>query len=228
MDPTITAAWISGGVGALGIVSTAVTAWIGSRSTSKATEQAIAAGAANTRATLAAAREDRLWEKRCAVYEETLRQLLYTQSKRRDELRGYRWDKDSEQKLKELYDAYEPPGFFESRARLTAYASDVVIAASNAADKAHGEVRAARLQLEELREQIRTAQLNGTPQSAPDGETMMNANRQISSAREAADDADDVLVNIIRDELRSKPEAALQPVTALPAVRRRFWLRRRD
>jgi hypothetical protein len=225
MNPQIAAALISGGVGAVGIVGTAVTAWIGSRNTRDATEQAIAAGADNIRATLLAAHDAWLREKRCAVYEETLRELLHCQSKRRHELRGYRWDKASEEQLKDFYDAYEPPGFFEWRSRLAAYASDVVIAASNAADKAHGEVRARCSQLEALREQIRTAQLNGTPQSAPSGETMMNANRQINSALEEAESADDALINIIREELRSKPEAIMPP-PARPAVRRRFQLRR--
>ena len=207
-------------VGVAGVAATAVTAWIGFWNTRKATERTVEAGAANTRATLAAAREDRLWEKRCAVYEETLRELLYTQSKRRHELHGFRWDEASEERLKDFYDAYERPGFFEWRSRLAAYASDVVIAASNAADKAHGEVRARCSQLGELREQIRTAQLNGTPQSAPTGETMMSANRKINDALEEAESADDALINIIREELRSRPDAATAP-PALPAVRRR-------
>lgn len=226
MNPQIAAALISGGVGALGIAGTVVTSVVGSKNTRRATEQAVAAGVANTRATLLAAHDAWLREKRCTVYEETLRELLYRQSKRLNDLRGYRWDEGSEQQLKEFYDAYEAPGFFESRARLASYASDVVLAASNAAGKAHGEVRARWMQLGELREQIRTAQLNGTPQSAPDGETMMNANRQINSAREAADATDDALIEIIRVELRIRPEAAMPP-PALPAVRRRFRLRRK-
>lgn len=226
MNPQIAAALISGGVGAIGIVGTAVTSVVGSKNTRKATEQAVAASAANTRATLLAAHDAWLREKRCAVYEQTLRELLYRQSKRHHDLRGYRWDEGSEQELKDFYNAYEPPGFFESRASLAAYASDVVMAASNAAGKAHGEVRAGCLQLGELREQIRTAQLNGTPQSAPDAETMMNANRQINSAREAADATDDALIMIIRAELRSQPEAAMPPAE-VPAVRRGFWHRRK-
>lgn len=219
VDSTIAAACISGGVGVVGVVGTTVTAWIGTRNTRKATEQAIAAGAANTRATLAAAREDRLWEKRCAVYEEMLTELLYRQSKRLNELREYRWDEASEQQLKKFYDAYEPSGFFESRARLVTYASDAVLEGSNASGKAHGEVRARCSELEGLKEQIRTAQANGTPQSAPGGETTMEASRQINNARKVADAIDDALIIVIRDELRSKPEAALSPV-ALPAPQR--------
>lgn len=226
MNPQIAAALISGGVGAVGIVGTVVTAWIGSRNTRKATERTVEAGAVNTRATLLAAHDAWLREKRCAVYEQTLRELLYRQSKRHHELRGYRWDEGSEQELKDFYNAYEPPGFFESRASLAAYASDVVMAASNAAGKAHGEVRAGCLQLEELREQIRTAQLNGTPQSAPSGDTMMNANRQINSAREAADAMDDGLIMIIREELRRQPNAAM-PTTEVLGPRHGFLRHRK-
>ena len=77
VDPTIAAAWITGGVGALGIAGTVVTAIVGSRNTRRATEATIAAGTATTAATLTAARDDRLWEKRCAAYEETLTALLH-------------------------------------------------------------------------------------------------------------------------------------------------------
>lgn len=115
MNPAITAAWISGGVGALGIVSTAVTAWIGARNTRQATQRTVEAGAASTRATLAAAREDRLWERRAAAYEETLTGLLYRQLKRRHDLREFRWDEASEQELKNVFDGYDPPGLFESQ-----------------------------------------------------------------------------------------------------------------
>ena len=82
MDPTITAAWITAGVGALGIAGTVATAVVGSRNTRMATERTIAAGAATTAATLAAARDDRLWDKPCVVYEETLADLPHQQAKR--------------------------------------------------------------------------------------------------------------------------------------------------
>src|ERR1700733_12198675 len=92
VDPTIAAAWITGGVGALGIAGTVVTAIVGSRNTRRATEATIAAGTATTAAPLTAARDDRLWEKRCAAYEETLTALLHRRMQRRHDLRGFRWD----------------------------------------------------------------------------------------------------------------------------------------
>ena len=139
MDATITAALISGGVGALGIVGTVVTSVVGSRNTGRATEQAIAAGAANTRATLAAAREDRLWDKRAAVYEETLAAVAYRQSGLTAALR------DGDVAGEELEKALQSYGSLEWAAmqgRLNAYASDAVSGASLASVVAHGTTRA--------------------------------------------------------------------------------------
>jgi hypothetical protein len=224
VDPTITAALISGAVGALGIAGTVATAVVGSRNTRRATEQSVGAGAANTRATLAAAREDRLWEKRAAAYEETLTGLLHRQAQRHFDLRKYRVYGEEEQKLKEFYQNYELPGVFEAQGRLVAYASDAVMDTFNASRGAHAKVRVQYSHRAALQEQIRTAQANGTPQSAPDGGTMMDAQRKLDAALEAADAADEALIKVIRDELRSKPEAATLPAL-LPAKRPRFWQR---
>jgi hypothetical protein len=227
VNPTIVAALISGGVGAVGIVSTAVTAWIGSRNTRRATEQAIAAGAANTRATLLAAHDAWLREKRAAAYEENLTGLLHRQAKRHHDLRGFRWDAATEEQLEKVFDGYDPPGLFEVQGRLVAYASDAVKDAFDIASSAHSEVRASYAHRAALRESARLAQESGRLEGVPNADTMMNAHRQLNSAQEAANAADDALIKVIRDELRSRPEAALQPVAALPAVRRRFRQRRK-
>ena len=213
-------------VGALGVVATAVTAWIGSWNTRRATERTVEAGAATNRATLAAAREDRLWEKRAAAYEASLTELLYRQAHRQYELRKYRLDDDSEQKLKDFYEDYELPGVFEAQSRLVAYSSDAVVDAFQATKTAHAAVRMAYSRVEMFREQIRAAQANGSPRSAPDGDEIMDAQHKLDDELEAADATDEALIKVIRDELRSRPEAALPP-TRLPAVRRRFQLRHR-
>jgi hypothetical protein len=223
VDPTIEAAWIAGGVGALGVVATVITAWIGSRNTRKATEQTVGGGIASTMATLAAAREDRLWDKRAAAYEETLTGLLHRQAKRRHDLRGYRWDEASEQQLKEFFDSYDPPPSFEVQGRMVAYASEAVLDAFENANRAHGEVRTWCSHQEGLREQIRMAQESGRPQAAPDGETMIDARKKLDSAVQDAEAKDVLLIKSIRDELRSKPEAAILPATVPPAKRRGFW-----
>jgi hypothetical protein len=226
MDPTIAAAWITGGVGGLGIAGTVATAIVGSRSTRKATETTVAAGAATTAATLAAAREDRLWEKRCAGYEETLAGLLYRQSRRREDFNMYRWDGVTEQQVKEFFDAYEPPRFFEAQGRLLAYASDAVIAASNGASKAHGEVRELFQQYQMMADDNKRASETGQHGTAHDGKETVEVLRAVLSTFKDAEAKDDLLIVAIRDELRSKPEAAILPASATPAKRRRFWHRR--
>jgi hypothetical protein len=56
---------------------------------------------------------------------------------------------------------------------------------------------------------------------------MLDAQRQLDSALEAADAADEALIKVIRDELRSKPEAAMLRAS-LPAQRRSIWDRHHE
>ena len=112
-----------------------------------------------------------------------------------------------------------------SSSRLGAYASDAVLDALEAASLAHSEVRARYAHRDALREQIRLARESGRPQAAPDGQTMLDAHRQIDPALQEAEVKDEVLIKLMRDELRSKPEAAALPA-AVPVRRRRFWHRR--
>lgn len=209
VDPTITAAWISGGVGALGIVSTAVTAWIGTRNTRKATEQAIAAGADNTRAMLAAAREDRLWERRAAAYEETLTAVLHRQAEHRNKLRRYRLDDKSEQLLKDWLASYSPPGWFEAEARLLAYASDKVVTTFEETEQAKIAVWELHLRRLTIAEDNRLAAESGNPAGAHDGDVATKVRNDMDKALAASETKDLALITLIREELRSKPEAAL-------------------
>ncbi len=226
MDPTIEAAWIAGGVGALGVIATVITAWIGSRNTRLATEATIAAGAATTAATLAAAREDRLWDKRCAAYEETLTALLHRQAKRQEDMREYRLDEAYEQQVKEFFAAYEPPGFFETQGRLLAYASNPVIAASNCASKEHAEVRRLYQQYLMMADDNKRATTSGQFGIAHGGEETIAALDAAKAALKRAGFRDDLLIAIIREELSSKPEAATLPAE-VPARHRGFWHRRK-
>jgi hypothetical protein len=204
MDPTIAAAWITGGVGGLGIAGTVATAIVGSRSTRKATETTVAAGAATTAATLAAAREDRLWERRAAAYEEFLTGLLIRQAKRRYGLREDALDVDQ---LETIHDDSDPLGPPEAQGRLTAYASDAVLEAFRFAGQAHIQV---------------VVQTNGMVDGFKE---TIAARRAVDLPAKAAEAADEALIKLIRNELRRKPEAAVVPATAL-AKRRRFWHRR--
>ena len=110
MDHTIEAAWIAAVSAAVGVGGTVTIGVVGFRSSRNSANQAIAAGAAATAATNAA-REDRLWEKHAAAYEDTLRGLLYRQAKRRHELRTYRLPEDDEQQLGDFFAGDEPAGW---------------------------------------------------------------------------------------------------------------------
>jgi len=208
VQPQVEAAWIATGTGSVGIISTAVIAYLGFRNSRKATEATIAGGSANTVATLAAAREDRLWEKRAAAYEETLAELRHRLMKRRHDLRGYRMDEASEQQLKEFFDSYHAPGWFQAQARLTAYASDPVLAAFEASEQAHHEVWARYQRYRMMADDNKRATETGQFGSAHDGEETLAARRAVDPAVEEAEAQDQALIKLIRDELRSIPEAA--------------------
>jgi hypothetical protein len=223
VTPTIEAAWIAAGVAGFGVVSTATVAVVGFRSTKNATIRAIAATTANTMATLAAAREDRLWEKRAAAYEEIIGVLTHRQMKRQHELRMYRLTEEGEQQLKDFFDSFDPPGWFESQARLLAYASDGVREAFEATRRADLQASGLYQSYVMLAEDNRLAAASGDPGAATDGETMIKARTAVNPAVEEADAKAEVVIKLIRDELRSKPAST---TTALePSIHRR---RRRD
>jgi hypothetical protein len=223
VTPTIEAAWIAAGAAGFGVVSTATVAVVGFRSTKNATIRAIAASTANTKATLAAARRDRLWDKQGAAYEEVIAALQHRQMKRQHELRMYRLDEDSEQQLKDFFASYEPPGWFQAQARLRAYASDEVWEAFEATRRADLEVWGLRLRWSMLAEDARQAVESGNPGAAPDGEVMIKARRDINPALQEAEAKDEVVIKLIREELRSEPESTGMALE--PSIRRR---RRRD
>ena len=224
VDPTIAAAWIAGGVGALGIIGTVTATIVGSRNTKRATEATIAAGAATTTATLTAAREDRLWEKQCAAYEATLEALLYRQQKLRHDLRMYRLDEDSEEKLKDFFGSYEPPGWFPAQARLDAYASEPVMDAFKVTIEAHASALLRYQRYSTMADDNKLAAQSGQSGTAHGGEETIAALRAVNLAIEDAEAKDDQLIRLIRDELRSKPEAATLPATP-PIKRHRLWRR---
>jgi hypothetical protein len=138
----------------------------------------------------------------------------------------YRLDEESEQKLKDFFASYQPPGWFEAQARLVAYASDAVRHAFDATQQADREVSDRYRQWLTLGDDNRRAAESGNPGAAHDGGTTMQAHRAIGPALEEAEAKDQALIDAIRDELLSKPEAALT-ITQTPAPQREFWRRRR-
>lgn len=219
VDPVITAAWIAAAVGAAGIAGTVVTAWLGSRNTRMATEKTIAAGAATTAATLTAAREDRLWDKRCVAYEETLAGLL---DERKNFLHGVEMvDLPDGGKELMIVPSHDSPEWVQRQSRLYAYASDAVLAASAAAEDAHTQVQQKQYVLVLL-----TQQSPGVPLTQQHGEAVQRAAETFNAAIDAGRAAEDALIEVIRAELRAGPEAATLPAT-VPPERRRIWHRQR-
>lgn len=227
VNPQIAAALISGGVGAIGIVGTVVTSVVGSKNTRQATARTVEAGTAANRATLIAGREDRLWERRAAAYEEALTSLLHRQAKRHFDLRDYRVTAEIEQNMNDFYEGYELPGLFETEGRLVAYASNPVIKAYRATRSAHAAVQVAQSHRTALQVSNRLAAQTARPEGAASGEIMTDAQRKLSSALREADAADETLIEIIRTELRSRPEAAMPPA-GVPAVHRGLFHRRKS
>jgi hypothetical protein len=228
MDPTIAAAWIGAGVGGgvalVGVVGTVATSMVNSNNTRKATERTVEAGTAANRATLVAAREDRLWEKRCAAYEETMAELHHRQSQRFEGL----FDGSPERELNDIFGGSDSRERYERQGRLAAYASDSVRAASHAATMADLDVVQRGAEVAKLRDQLNAVgTLDREPH--PEQKTMLAESlAKLNSAFKAKITAERALIEVIRDELRSRPEAAMvPPVPALPATRRRF-LRRQD
>ena len=105
VDPIITAAWVTGGLAAVGIAGTVMSSIAGSRNTRMAAEQTAEAARTATLATLAAAREGQRWEREDAAYVETIAGVLRRQRQRRY-LATNPLSEDSEQ-LRDFLDAHE-------------------------------------------------------------------------------------------------------------------------
>ena len=205
VDPIITAAWITGGVAAVGIVGTVMSSIVGSRNTRVAAEQTVEAARAATMATLAAAREGQRWEREHAAYVETIAGVLRRQRQRRS-LVTASLSEDSEQ-LRDFLDAHDPPGWLEAQARLIACASEWVKDAAEASRQAHLEVWARVHRYRLMDDDNRMALESGR---APfDGRDLVAARRDIEAAIADADAMDNLLVTLIREEQRSNGRTVL-------------------
>jgi hypothetical protein len=202
MDPTILASVIAGG-------AATVVAIVGYLFNWSSTRKTIEAGTANTVRALDAARDDRVWDKRAAAYEETLAGMLYRQAKQQDRMRLLRYGPDYEKGLQDFYASYDPPSWFVTQARLLAYASQEVKDAFDAAFTAEVEVRT---RYEEWKEKTEHAE----------GLAALSALESVKSAMEDASAKDDALVAAIRAGLHGKPskQLSLRPESpAAPAPR---------
>ena len=155
-----------------------------------------------------------MWERRAAAYEEALTGLLHRQAKRHFDLREHRVT--DEKKMSDFYESYQLPGIFETESGLTAYASNPVLEAHRATRGAHAGVVAAYSHRAALRDSNRMAAQTGRMEGVASQEIMTDAQRKLDASLQDADARDDALIEIIRTELRSRPEAAM-PQAEVPA-----------
>ena len=208
VDPIITAAWITGGVAAVGIAGTVMSAIVGSRNTRMAADQTVEAARAATIASLEAAREGQRWEREHAAYVETIAGVLRRQRQRRY-LVTNSLSEDSEQ-LRDFLDVHDPPGWLEAQARLIACASEWVKDAAEASRQAHLEVWARVHRYRLMGDDNRLGLESGRPGGAPfDGSELVAARNDIDAAIADADAMDNLLVTLIREEQRSNGRAVL-------------------
>src|ERR1700722_11248988 len=165
VDLIITAAWITGGVAAVGIAGTVMSSIVGSRNTRVAAEQTVEAARAATMATLAAAREGQRWEREHAAYVETIAGVLRRQRQRRY-LVTNSLSEESEQ-LRDFLDAHDPPGWLEAQARLIACAPAWGEEPAEASRQAHLEVWARGHRYRLVGGDNRMALESGHPGGAP-------------------------------------------------------------
>jgi hypothetical protein len=171
--------------------------------------EAIDAGAANTRASLSAAREDRLWERRADSYHEVVRGLLHRQRQR-----NAMSDKAlpiNAQILSELLANYEPPDWNDSLARLVSYAPDDVLDVSNFSEGAGERVQYTCEYLRDLFDDRKRAIAEGKTPSPHTAHELQEVRDDLYVVLREAEEADQALMRIIRAKLQSAPEAITQP-----------------
>jgi hypothetical protein len=202
MDPVETAAIISGcfAIGSVGL--TAYVAVKGFRSTRDATDKTIEAGNKDTIRALNASRDDRLWERRAAAYEETIAYLLYRQHKRDFRSPYHIMGRDLDTATRFWFGDYHPPGSFEIRGQLVAYASDAIVAAYKESVSADNE---ASFRFSFWKGIYDSFKDRGDLVSSNDDPEQLDAKDKLKDAEKKAEEKDRALITLIRSELHSRP-----------------------
>lgn len=161
------------------------------------TRQTIEAGTANTVRALDAARDDRLWEKQTALYEEIITLMLYLSLRHRDQMRTLRRSPAEEKRLmKSVFGDYKQPRVFELRGRIHTYASDAVVSAYDAAKSAEDWLGESMRQWKAL---------EGQPNSEARKQAIKALDDKFGAAAEKAVDTSETLTKLIRSELGVRP-----------------------
>ena len=199
MNPSIEAAWIAAGSGlfgvAIGVTGTAIVALAGFRSTRRATADTLAASSTDIRAQIEASsaslreqieadRRSRFWEKRAAAYEAILAALRHRASIRHFQLDMFQLSEQANEKALADISEREPPGWYETVGRLLAYGSDDALTAFEAAQDADRLAAKGYLTWKILGEQ----------------------HEAMFEALKVAEQKDEALLQLIRRELRSRPD----------------------
>jgi hypothetical protein len=132
-----------------------------------------------TRKTIQDARDARMWDKRAELYVDVLAAVHFRQTKRERDMRTFRIDDDDDRHEAAYLANYTQPDFHQLEGRQMAFASHRVIEAVQASSTAHMYAMSAR-----------KSRLDDA------------AKDRAMEARKAADDADDVVVEVIRAELQ--------------------------
>jgi hypothetical protein len=131
MDPLVEAAWIAAGATLVGVGGTVIVAVVGFRNTRRATEATNETTRNTTTATIAAARDDRLYEKRAEVYIELLMFVTMDAAHKATWQADLTSAQDAElaKYLREEVVNYESPGTPLFYARLHVYGTEAVFEA---------------------------------------------------------------------------------------------------
>ena len=130
----------------------------------------------------------------------------------------------SEQERVEFAATFNPSGLRAARAQLIPYASDAVVAASGACAQADAEVWRCYYEWRMTTEDGGQTAAGNSPAEVDD-ETILKARKAVETALQRAEHEDFALIQVIRDELRSKPDAVTRSAPQ-PGERPRFWRRR--
>jgi hypothetical protein len=162
--------------------------------------------------TVQAGQDARLWERRAAAYVDAVAAVQYRRMRREHDTRTYRLDDESERRALAELEVYTHPEPGELVGRLLAFGSMPVVDAMQATGRAHDEAIAAFQAWKDAGDEARAhAELPGAGPPPP-GQGAANTGllAVARKAVQAADDADDALIKLIRAELqghRPQPES---------------------
>jgi hypothetical protein len=187
MDPTVTAAAIGvGGTVIVGVAGFGAAIW-------------------NTRRTIRAALDVRIWDERAKTYVDTLAAIGFRQEKRDNDTRAIRFDAETERNVEAYFAGHIMPDWWALDARLHAFGSDDVVASVRTCGAAHAAALSA---FEAWRES---------------GDEGLAKSEQIAKARAliaAANQADTDAIDLISGQLQGRRKKTPRPRLLRPRTQK--------